>query len=249
MSKYGNILAPLLAIPILFAGMKPVDNTTLSRDNFNGRLVYHASSSGYPTLDADAKGGNPFASAFIELLSRKSIALKQFTREIVELTDKNSNGFQNADVPQSLINPNWRVVSHNSNESRIALVLVISDYKKSVEIQSLPGAKFDAKRIAKALSKAGYNTKLALDLSRPEFLKELKDFKQRSKIADAAIIYTTGHGGEFNRRVHLISGDYPFGEKNKALETHAYPLSQIAQAANAKQINMIFYAGCRDNPF
>ena len=47
----------------------------------------------------------------------------------------------------------------------------------------------------------------------------------------------------------LIAEDFPLDLGIKALETHSYSLSDIASAANAKQMNLVFYAGCRNQPF
>jgi uncharacterized caspase-like protein len=57
------------------------------------------------------------------------------------------------------------MIPSSTLEKRIALVLVVSDYSRSgsQSLQSLPGAKNDAKRIAAALTKAGFDTELALD--------------------------------------------------------------------------------------
>jgi len=244
-----KILFILFFLSIFMAGMQFQYQSDVRNGYPRGSLVYHASSSGNPTLDSDTKGGNPFATAFIEQLSKRGINLKQFNKGLIELTHKYSNGFQKADVPKSIRSPDWIVTPVNRGSKRIALVIILSDYSMAKNIGSLPGAKFDSERVVTALRKAGYDTNEAPDLNRTEFLNELADFNERSRKADAAIIYTTGHGGEFDNKIYLIAGDYPINDGTKALKTHAYPLSRIASAANAKTINMVFYAGCRDQPF
>ena len=49
------------ATPLLVGGMKPEQTSKTYFHYPEGRLVYHASSSGHPTMDADTQGGNPFA--------------------------------------------------------------------------------------------------------------------------------------------------------------------------------------------
>jgi len=62
-------------------------------------LVFYASQSGRPTLDAGEGGGNPFASALIELLQRQSLTLAELHSDIVRLTQTKSQGFQIPDAP------------------------------------------------------------------------------------------------------------------------------------------------------
>ena len=90
---------------------------------------------------------------------------------------------------------------------------------------------------------------MAADLNLLSMRQKLVAFGARSKNHDAAVIYTTGHGLEVGGTVFLVPGDYPIGERNTALASHALPLPEIAEAAQAKEINLVFYGGCRDNPF
>jgi uncharacterized caspase-like protein len=79
--------------------------------------------------------------------------------------------------------------------------------------------------------------------------RKLADFAAASADFDAAVIYTTGHGVESNGAVYLIPGDYPTQEGNTALAAKALPLIEIANAARAKRVNLVFYGGCRDDPY
>ncbi len=49
-------------------------------------------------------------------------------------------------------------------------------------------------------------------------------------------------------RMYLIPGDYPIAERNRALAGRAIALPRIAEAAQARTVNLVFYGGCRDNP-
>ncbi len=113
-------------------------------------LVFYASSPGYQTRDQGEGGGNPFASALIEILGRTEMRLADFPQALRNLTTQKSRGFQNADVPETVSPPDWRLDSPRT-EKRVALVLVVSDYSKS-GAESLPGAKHDAGRVAQALT-------------------------------------------------------------------------------------------------
>ena len=212
-------------------------------------LIFHASRSGKQTLDQGEGGGNPFASALIELLQRPSLTLQELPALLRQITEKKSRGFQSPDSPASMTGENLTLVPAAKIEHRIALVLVVSDYRQSDGAQSLPGAKYDAERVASALRQATFDTEIALDLGLDAMRARLAEFSHRSGNADVTMIYVTGHGVEVDGTVFLLPGDYPVKERNAALAKRALALSDIALSPNAKHANLVFYAGCRDNPF
>lgn len=212
-------------------------------------LVFHAVSSGQRALDKGNGGGNPFASALIETLGSGDVRLGELSQTLKALTAAFSNNKMIADVPRKPAPSDWQVVPARAGEVRKALVLVTSDYSHSGGAPSLPGAAHDAERIAAALRTAGFETELALDLDRAGMREKLTSFGEESRAADAAVIYTTGHGVEVGGTVYVIPGDYPIAEKNAALASHAIPLADIAASLHAKTVSLTFYGGCRDNPF
>ncbi|MGO9171147.1 MAG: caspase family protein [Rhodomicrobium sp.] len=211
-------------------------------------LIFHASTSGHRTLDQGDGGGNPFASALIEILGRTEMRLAEFPAALRTLTVEKSKGRQSPDVPKAVSPEDWKLVPQLAGEKRVALVLVVSDYRQS-RAQSLLGAEHDAHRVAEALTKAGFATETALDLDLSNMRKKLHDFAVASADFDAAVIYTTGHGLESKGAVYLIPGDYPREEGNSALAARALPLVEIANVARAKRVNLVFYGGCRDDPY
>jgi hypothetical protein len=212
-------------------------------------LVFYASASGKRTLDGDGKTiGNPFASALIEILKRPSFKLSELPVALRQLTLEKSEAFQSPDVPASIAHKNYWLVPAQAGEQRIALVLVVSNYQAAGAV-SLPGVMHDANRIELALKEAGFQTEVAADLELQSMQEKLAAFKSRSISSDAAVIYTTGHGVEVGRTVYLIPGDYPLTEGDNALRQRALPLTEIAGSLKAKQVNLLFYGGCRDNPF
>lgn len=211
-------------------------------------LVFHATHSGRQTLDDGEGGGNPFASALVELLRRPSLTLSQLPLELQQLTAGKSRNFQSVDGPVSAAPADFSIVPPGRGENRVALVMVISDYARSGGAPSLPGAKHDAGRIAAALTQAGFTTEIALDLGLSAMRDKLGDFRKRSAVADAAVVYTTGHGVEVGGTVFLVPGDYPIAQRNAALASRALPLSEIAGSLAARRVNLVFYGGCRDDP-
>jgi hypothetical protein len=212
-------------------------------------LVYYGSQSGRPTLDQGEGGGNPFASALIAALAEPDLPLARLGDALRQGTLDRSGGYQDADVaaaPSDLAL--WPVSAADPSGLRLALVIVVSDYSASDRAPSLPGAARDAQRVADALRGAGWRPRVVLDPDREEFLQTLADFSEDSRAAQAALVYTTGHGVETGGMVHLAMGDFPVAEGEAALAEHALTLAEIAAAPAASMVNLVFYAGCRDNP-
>ena len=212
-------------------------------------LVFLGSQSGKPTLDAGDGGGNPFASAFIEVLARPGMTLGDFPRALSEMTSLKSQSLQAADVPSRAEPATWRFQPAPASERRVALVLVISNYAASDSAQSLPGARLDADRISGALRQAGFRTETVVDPDSGELRAALASFARHSAAADVALLYTTGHGVEVSGNIHLLLGNYPVAQGSAGLARYGVPLSEIASSVKGRRASLVFYGGCRDNPF
>jgi hypothetical protein len=208
-----------------------------------------ATGSGGTTLDQGEGGGNPFASAFVNLFSRQSLTLDQFLAELGVLTLRLSRGFQHPEIRNTMNTADLlQLVPRPSIESRIALVLVFSDYRRA-KARSLPGAKWDAGRVASSLVQAEFSTDLVIDPTRDRIDESLRRFATQSTLADVALLYTTGHGVEVAGTVYLLPGDYPVVEGNSGLARWALPIRDLAVNLQAKRANLVLYAGCRNDPF
>jgi uncharacterized caspase-like protein len=106
--------------------------------------------------------------------------------------------------------------------------MVFSDYSASVVAPSLPGAEHDMRRIALALTVAGFEVE---------------------KVLEAAVLYTTGHGAEIDGAAYLLPGDYSFAQGRAALTTGAVSLAAMGSALQASRANLLIYGGCRNDPF
>jgi hypothetical protein len=212
-------------------------------------LLFHGSLSGEPTFDLGDGGGNPFASALIAVLAKPSVKLSELPAAMRYLTARKSGDRQAADVTGEVVEPTWALVPRSSGERRVALVLIVSSYTGMGPRASLSGAKHDAGRVAAALAGAGFVTEVALDLDLAGMRRRLAAFADRSRQHDAALIYTTGHGVEIDGKAFLLPGDYPIRERSSSLEERAMPLTEITGSARAKRVNLVFYGGCRDNPW
>lgn len=208
-------------------------------------LMYYAGAPGRLTQDRDKLGGNPFASALIEVLRSEPTTLEDFTARLSAANARHSGGWQQLQFPKKL--PYWKMAARDG-EKRVALVLINADYSKTDGVYSLPGAAFDARRVPEALKAAGFETTIVLDANAEGARKAMADFAERSADADASLIYVGGHGIQHKRVVYWMMGDYP--EQNaKWLSTHAITLDEIGRVGRARDVNLVLYASCRDDPF
>lgn len=207
-------------------------------------LIYYAGQAGRLTSDRDKAGGNPFATALCEVIALKPLTLKKFTEQLAYYNAIRSMGWQQMDYPRELPAPKRRL---DKGEHRVALVLINADYSKS-DAYSLPGAKFDARRVPAALTAAGFETTLVLDARAADARAKLETYARISENAETSIVYIGGHGAQRSRDVYWLAGDFP-GQDAKWLDDHAITVAEIAQASRAQDLNLVLYASCRDNPF
>lgn len=209
-------------------------------------LVYYAGQAARLTSDRDALGGNPFASALVAVLKENPLTLADFGARLSAVNAQYSRGWQQAQLPRSLPDPKWRI--DDTSKRRVALVLINADYSKSGGVYSLPGAAFDAQRVPEALKQAGFETTLVFDNNAEAARKAMADFAEKSAGADASLIYVGGHGIQHRRVVYWMMGDYP-EQDARWLPTHAISLDEIGASGRARDVNLVLYASCRDDPF
>jgi len=207
-----------------------------------GSLICYASQSGQPTLDEGEGGGNPFASALIELLGRASLSATELCTGLVELTAEKSGGFQISDVPSTA--SHWIIRPNPAEAKRMALVFAYSDYRQA-QVNSLPGAATDVQRVGDAFRRAGFTVETLVDPGMHALKASLQSLSVQSAHAEAAAIYATGHGVEHNGTVYLLPNDYPFSEPATVCEERAISVSSLSHSLNAREANFIFFGGCR----
>lgn len=204
-----------------------------------------ATQSGGTTLDSAAGGGNPFATALIELLQRPQLGFADFRQDLASLTRKYSRNHQQPELRPEFGGADWTLLPPAPDERRVALVLVYSDYSKS-PFQTLHGARRDLDRVAAALSDTGFVTESLSDPDAAQLQTSLHDFSRRAANADVAAIYLTGHGAEVSGTVYLLPNDYPASARPPA---GALKLDRFAATLRARRANLLFFAGCRNNPW
>jgi hypothetical protein len=214
----------------------------------NGPAIVLATRSGGTTIDQDAFGGNPFATALLQLVGGKPISFQQFPGRLRALTVQASQGHQ---VPEWTNWPKgvrWSFQRRpgTREERRCALVLIVTDYSLAGGAPLL-GAAHDQTRISAMLCASGFSVVQGVAPTRAALLGALAAFARQAPRHDVAMVYSTGHGVEWNGRIYLLPGDYPLlgGYSGAQLRSAAVSVDRIAAACRATNLNFVFFAGCR----
>ena len=132
-------------------------------------------------------------------------------------------------------------------DKRVALVVGNSAYVNS---PALPNPVNDAKEMAKALTEAGFEVIVGLDLDKRAFDGKVRDFALGLEGADVAVFYYAGHGLQVAGRNFLVPVDAKLhGERDLDFEGVSvdFVLRQMELDRDNKT-NIVFLDACRDNP-
>jgi len=132
-------------------------------------------------------------------------------------------------------------------EKRVALVIGNSAYQK---VAKLSNPANDAAAVASMLKAAGFDSvESKSNLSVNEMRKALRDFGNKSRDADMAVVYYAGHGIELDGTNYLIPVDATLETDADVLD-EALALDRVLFAVEpAKQLRLVILDACRDNPF
>src|SRR6476646_2036618 len=132
-------------------------------------------------------------------------------------------------------------------EKRVALVLGNSAYKN---VAPLTNPVNDSAKSASTLKEAGfYVVESRQDLPAAETRRALRDFADRARDADIAVVYYAGHGIEVDGGNYLIPVDAKL-ERDTDVYDEALSLERVLLALEpAKRLRLVILDACRDNPF
>jgi uncharacterized caspase-like protein len=130
---------------------------------------------------------------------------------------------------------------------RVALVLGNSAYQN---VARLPNPVNDGAAIAATLKDAGFDVVDSRhDLMAAETRRALRDFADRARDADIAVVYYAGHGIEVDGTNYLIPVDARL-ERDTDVYDEAFSLDRVLLAIEpAKRLRLVILDACRDNPF
>ena len=132
-------------------------------------------------------------------------------------------------------------------EKRVALVIGNSGYEK---VARLPNPANDAALIADIFKSAGFDSvDLRRDLKVGDMRRALRDFVDKSRDADVAVIYYAGHGIEVDGTNYLVPVDAVL-ERDIDIYDEALSLDRVMVSVEpARQLRLVILDACRDNPF
>jgi uncharacterized caspase-like protein len=133
-----------------------------------------------------------------------------------------------------------------ADERRIALVVGVSNYKHAPR---LPNTHNDARGVAEALGRLGFEVEQLLDPDRATLETGVRNLRQRARGADASLFYYAGHALELGGRNWLL----PVGadlQTDRDLRFEGLDLDSILeQMEGASRVSLVFLDACRENPF
>lgn len=139
------------------------------------------------------------------------------------------------------------VVPAHAADKRVALVVGNAAY---VNASPLPNPVNDATEIAKALTEAGFQVIVGLDLDKPAFDGKVREFASALDGADVAVFFYAGHGLQVAGRNYLVPVDAKM-QKERDLDFEGlsvdFVLKQMEMDRDGKT-NVVFLDACRDNP-
>src|ERR1700681_1764044 len=132
-------------------------------------------------------------------------------------------------------------------DKRVALVIGNSAYKN---VNRLKNPANDAAAIVAVFKAAGFDSvDLRQDLNVVEMRRALREFGNKARDADVAVIYYAGHGIELDGNNFLIPVDATL-ETDTDVYDETFPLDRVLISVEpAKQLRLVILDACRDNPF
>ena len=130
---------------------------------------------------------------------------------------------------------------------RVALIIGNSSYQN---VAALTNPANDATAITEMFKKASFDVvDSRRDLKSQEMRRALRDFGDKARGADIAVIYFAGHGLEVDGVNYAVPVDATL-ERDVDVDDEAIALNRILLAAEpATQLRLIILDACRDNPF
>jgi uncharacterized caspase-like protein len=144
----------------------------------------------------------------------------------------------------------WAALFFNGTafaEKRVALVIGNSAYQN---VSRLANPVNDSDAMSATFNDAGFDVvDLKRDLKANEMRRALRDFSDKVRDADVAIVYFAGHGIEIDGINYVIPVDATLERDIDAFD-EAIPLDRLLTVIEpAKKLRLVILDACRDNPF
>ncbi len=152
-------------------------------------------------------------------------------------------------------------VAVTAAQKRVALVIGNAKYFTDPGLAPLPSDEKDARDMANALTKFGFNVMWRKDLSYQEMHKALAEFSSKLEKDSIGLIYYSGHGSQVHGKQYLIPVDADLSKMKrevnpKSIDDGLLSASLIninthvlARIENKASLTMLIMDACRSNPF
>jgi len=132
-------------------------------------------------------------------------------------------------------------------QNRVALVIGNDAYQ---HVPSLRNARADARAIARAFEKVGYQVQLKLDVNEKAMKEAIRTFKNQVGGGDVAVFYFSGHGVQLGGANYLLPVDIR-GDSEDQVKDEAVPLQRVLDDLQDQRarFSLAIIDACRNNPF
>jgi hypothetical protein len=132
-------------------------------------------------------------------------------------------------------------------DKRVALVIGNSAYQ---HVNRLPNPAKDAASMGDMLKKSGFDVVDAKeDVGNAEMRRMIRDFSDKVRDADVALVFYAGHGIEIDGTNYLLPVDTRL-ERDVDVDDEAVSLDRIVRILDpVKKLRLVILDACRDNPF
>ncbi len=132
------------------------------------------------------------------------------------------------------------------SEKRVALVIGNGAYQNAVRLDN---AVFDAKAVADAFRKLGFQVVDGYDLNVDQMRAKVSEFSSALSDSKSAVVYYAGHGVSVDEENYLIPTEIVLKSPTD-LDLNAISVSLLLkQMKRDDRVNIVILDACRDNPF
>jgi tetratricopeptide (TPR) repeat protein len=175
---------------------------------------------------------------------RKEAAQKQAAREKKAITEKKAAEKQAALQKPSPIDVKPELVAPPQRTDRIALVIGNAAYHSSLGELANPGN--DARDVADALKRLGFNVWLRLDLEHVEMKEVLSSFARAAQDVETAVVFFAGHGFQYGGTNYLAPVDAPITD-DSSIANHVSLDWMMASLRAERGFRILIIDACRNN--
>jgi Caspase domain/Putative peptidoglycan binding domain len=138
------------------------------------------------------------------------------------------------------------LASVSPSDKRVALVIGNGAYQNAIHLDN---AAFDARAVADAFRKLGFQVVDGYDLDIDQMRAKVSEFSAALSDSKSAVIYYAGHGISVDEENYLVPTDIVLKSPTD-LDLNAISVSLLLkQMKRDERVNIVILDACRDNPF